>query len=156
MKTLNDYMAMNYRMEIIEDREEGGYVVSYPELPGCLTCGETIESAVANAIDAKKAWLEAALEEGIEIHEPDSLDEYSGQFKLRIPRSLQLGYKFGFIDDSETWLLMLKKRNTSVHIYNEEEVDELILLIRDSFIPAFTALKDTLVKKLDEAESNWE
>ena len=67
MKTLNDYMAMNYRMEIIEDREEGGYVVSYPELPGCLTCGETIESAVANAIDAKKAWLEAALEEGIEI-----------------------------------------------------------------------------------------
>ena len=51
---------------------------------------------------------------------------------------------------------MLKKRNTSVHIYNDEEVDELILLIRDSFIPALTALKDTLVKKLDEAESNWE
>ena len=69
MKTLNDYMAMNYRMEIIEDREEGGYVVSYPELPGCLTCGETIESAVANAIDAKKAWLEAALEEGISMNQ---------------------------------------------------------------------------------------
>ena len=69
---------------------------------------------------------------------------------------LQLGYKIGFIDDSETWLLMLKKCNTSVHIYNEEEVDELILLIRDSFIPVFTVLKDTLVKKLDEAESNWE
>ena len=31
---------------------------------------------------------------------------------------LQLGYKIGFFDDSETWLLMLKKRNTSVHIYN--------------------------------------
>ena len=57
--------------------------------------------------------------------------------------------------DSEVWLLMLKKRNTSVHIYNEDEVDEMILLIRDSFIPAFTALKDTLVKKLDEAESSW-
>ena len=48
------------------------------------------------------------------------------------------------------------RKRLSVHIYNEEEVDELILLIRDSFIPAFTALKDTLVKKLDEAESNWE
>lgn len=69
---------------------------------------------------------------------------------------LQLGYKLGFIDDSETWLLMLKKHNTSVHIYNEEEVDELILMIRDSFIPALTALKDTLARKLDEAESNWE
>lgn len=68
---------------------------------------------------------------------------------------LQLAYKIGFISDSEVWLLMLKKRNTSVHIYNEDEVDEMILLIRDSFIPAFTALKDTLVKKLDEAESGW-
>lgn len=88
MKVLNDYMAMPYRMEIVEDRDEGGFVISYPDLPGCITCGETIELAVANAVDAKKAWFEAALEEGIEIHEPDSLDKYSGQFKLRIPRSL--------------------------------------------------------------------
>lgn len=88
MKTLNDYMAMSYRMEIVEDKDEGGFVVTYPDLPGCITCGKTIESAVANAADAKKAWLEAALEEGIEIQEPDSLEDYSGQFKLRIPRSL--------------------------------------------------------------------
>lgn len=68
---------------------------------------------------------------------------------------LQLGYKIGFISDSEVWLLMLKKRNTSVHLYNEEEVDEIIILVRDSFLPAFTALQDTLEKKLAEAESNW-
>ena len=34
MKTLNDYLAMSYRMEIVEDKDEGGFVVSYPELPG--------------------------------------------------------------------------------------------------------------------------
>ena len=68
---------------------------------------------------------------------------------------LQLAYKFGFINDSEIWLLMLKKRNTSVHIYSEDEGDEMIVLIRDSFIPAFAALKDTLAKKLVEAESDW-
>ena len=88
MRTIDHYMSLNYRMEIVEDKEEGGFVVSYPELPGCITCGETMESAIANAQDAKKAWVQAALEEGIEIHEPDSLEEYSGQFKLRIPRSL--------------------------------------------------------------------
>ena len=44
MKTLNDYFTMNYRMEIIEDKDEGGFVVSFPELPGCITCGETVES----------------------------------------------------------------------------------------------------------------
>ena len=68
---------------------------------------------------------------------------------------LQLGYKVGFVNDSEVWLLMLKKRNTSVHIYNEDEVNEMIMLIRDSFIPAFVVLKDTLIKKLDEVESDW-
>lgn len=88
MKTLNDYLTINYRMEILEDKDEGGFVVTFPELPGCITCGETIEIAIQNALDAKKAWLEVAIEEGIEINEPDKLEDYSGQFKLRIPRSL--------------------------------------------------------------------
>ena len=57
-------------------------------LNGCITCGETIESTVTNALDAKKAWIEAAIEAWVEIYEPDSLEGYSGQFKLRIPRSL--------------------------------------------------------------------
>ena len=73
MKTLNDYLAMSYRMEIVEDKDEGGFVVSFPDLPGCISCGETVESAVANAMDAKKEWLAAALEDGVKIHEPDSL-----------------------------------------------------------------------------------
>ena len=63
MKTLNDYLAMSYRMEIVEDKDEGGFVVSFPDLPGCISCSETVESAVANAMDAKKEWLAAALEE---------------------------------------------------------------------------------------------
>lgn len=88
MKTLNEYLALPYRMEIVEDRDEGGFVASYPDLPGCITCGETLESAAANAQDAKRTWLEAALEEGIPIREPDDLESYSGQFKLRLPRSL--------------------------------------------------------------------
>lgn len=88
IKTINDYISLPYRMEIVEDLAEGGYVVSFPELPGCITCGETVEKAVENANDAKKAWLEAALEEGLEIQEPEELEGYSGQFKLRIPKSL--------------------------------------------------------------------
>lgn len=39
MKTLNDYMSMSYRMEVVEDKTEGGFVVSYPDLPGCITSG---------------------------------------------------------------------------------------------------------------------
>lgn len=85
MKTLNDYMKLPYKLEIIPDTDEGGFIASYPDLPGCISCGDTVEAAAANALDAKKAWLEAALEDGIDIREPDS---YSGQFKLRLPKSL--------------------------------------------------------------------
>lgn len=70
MKTLNAYLAMNHRMEIAEDKDEGGFVVSFPDLPGCMSSGETKESAIANALDAKKAWLKAAIEDGVQITEP--------------------------------------------------------------------------------------
>lgn len=88
MRTIEEYLNMPYKMEIVPDTAEGGYVASFPELPGCITCGETVEDAVTNAIDAKKEWLEAAIENGIEIFCPDSADKYSGQFKLRLPKSL--------------------------------------------------------------------
>lgn len=65
---------------------------------------------------------------------------------------LQRGCKVGFVDDAPVWLLMLKKRNQSVHLYDEDEIDELILLIKDTFIPAFARLGKTLEKKLEEAE----
>ena len=88
MKKIEEYMALPYRLEIVPDPDEGGFVVSYPELPGCITCAETIEKLIRNAEDAKLAWITAALDEGIAIQEPASIDDYSGQFKLRIPKSL--------------------------------------------------------------------
>ncbi len=117
MKTLDDYMQISYRMEIVEDKQEGGFVVSFPELPGCITCGETIESAIANAMDAKKSWLEAALEQGIEI--ADDLKKYSGQFKLRIPRSLHKSLaehskKEGI--SMNQYCVYLLSRNDAMHI----------------------------------------
>lgn len=88
MRTLDEYMRLPYRMEVVPDTAEGGYVVRFPELPGCLNCGDTLEEAVRNAEDCKREWLTAALEDGIDIPVPLSEDEYSGQFKLRIPKSL--------------------------------------------------------------------
>lgn len=90
------------------------------------------------------AWK--ALQEVLRMHGVEGAETGS-------PREiLQVGYKVGFVNDSSVWLLMLKKRNTSIHIYNEEEIDELIVFIRDSFIPAFTDLEETLQEKLIEVD----
>ena len=80
----------------------------------------------------------------------------AGEAQTGSPREiLQLGYKMGFVDDEAVWLTMLKKRNSTVHIYNEDEADELVLLIRDSFIPAFSALGQTLQLKLKEVDDTY-
>ena len=42
MKTIEEYMRLPYKLEIVRDTEEGGYVGSYPELRGCITVGATL------------------------------------------------------------------------------------------------------------------
>lgn len=88
MKTIDYYMNLPYKLEIVPDLDEGGYIARYPELPGCITVGNSLEETVRNVLDAKREWLTAALGDGNTINEPISLEEYSGQFKLRIPKSL--------------------------------------------------------------------
>ena len=60
MKTIEYYQGLPYRLEIIPDLDEGGYVARYPELPGCITVGETMIDAAKNAEDAKNDALEKA------------------------------------------------------------------------------------------------
>ena len=68
--SLKEYMELPYSMSIIPDTVEGGFTVIFPELPGCMTCGDTIEEAVEMAMDAKKCWLEDAIEMGKKIPLP--------------------------------------------------------------------------------------
>lgn len=73
MKPINEYLKLPYKMEIIPDAEEGGFTVVFPELPGCLTCGETMDEALKNAEDAKREWILSTLEDGNEIPLPQNL-----------------------------------------------------------------------------------
>lgn len=41
-KKLVYYQKLPYRLEIIPDTKEGGYAARYPQLNGCITCGDTI------------------------------------------------------------------------------------------------------------------
>ena len=85
---LNDYMKLKYPFEIIPDEIEGGFAIEYPDLPGCLSCGDTIEETIANGEDARYAWIGYAIDNNLEIPLPNSMARYSGQFKLRIPKEL--------------------------------------------------------------------
>ena len=92
------------------------------------------------------AWK--ALKAVLELDGVQSSDTGSPRDVLKTAASV------GFLKDDEVWLLMLKKRNLSTHIYDEEEADELMILLRDSFIPAFRTLRDFLMQKQAEIEAD--
>ncbi|MBL8156645.1 MAG: type II toxin-antitoxin system HicB family antitoxin [Anaerolineae bacterium] len=48
----------------------GGWLAEIPLLPGCVSDGETPDEAILMIEDAKRGWLESALELGIPIPEP--------------------------------------------------------------------------------------
>ena len=68
---------------------------------------------------------------------------------------LKQGFSYGFLGDEDIWILMLKKRNVTAHIYNEDEVNELLDMIRDSFIMAFGRLLISLKEKYKEVEGEY-
>lgn len=78
MKSIDYYLSLSYRLEIFRDPDEGGYVARFSDLPGCITSGESLESVTKNAEDAKRAWLAAALEDGVPIAEPEESGSKSG------------------------------------------------------------------------------
>ena len=87
-KNLKYYMSLPYRVEVVEDKEEGGFALRCPDLNGCVTNAPTIEEGFKQLEDAKREWFSACLEDGIAIPEPTRAEDYSGQFKLRLPKSL--------------------------------------------------------------------
>ena len=82
----------DYRFTVrpLTDDEGGGYLIEFPDLPGCMSDGETIEEAVANGQDAKASWIAAMAEAGRPVPPPtvEPLETYSGKWQLRTPKSL--------------------------------------------------------------------
>ena len=66
--------------------EGGGYLIEFPDLPGCISDGETVDEAVANGMDAKREWLAVAREQGRIV--PGAGGQLSGKWVQRVPRSL--------------------------------------------------------------------
>ena len=58
-----------YTIILYPEPEEGGYSVTVPALPGCVTQGETLEEAIAMARDAIRVYIESLVAEGLPIPE---------------------------------------------------------------------------------------
>jgi antitoxin HicB len=74
-----------YEIDVVPN-EHGGFYARIPDFPTVFTGGATPEEAMANALEAVELMVEEYRERGLPGPEP--LATYSGQFNVRLPRSL--------------------------------------------------------------------
>jgi antitoxin HicB len=83
-----NHQMEDYKLEIrhLNETDGGGFLASFPELPGCMGDGETPEAAIQDARDAFEAWIEARL--ALELPIPKPGVQVSGKLLARLPKSL--------------------------------------------------------------------
>lgn len=93
------YMLPEYPVTIIEDMEEGGYTITLPDCPGCITCCQRWEDIPATIEDAQKEWLEVVTENvtpPVEERQEKDLDYYMGLFyNIDVVSRDESGYTVG-------------------------------------------------------------
>ena len=84
------FEAYAHVVEPLTEDDGGGYLITFPDLPGCMSDGETEAEAVANAHDAFSAWVSARVHMGKPIPKPTRHGETAEPVRLmqRLPRSL--------------------------------------------------------------------
>jgi antitoxin HicB len=87
---VEDYLELPYTLEVVKDESDNysGWFARVVELPGCMTQADSFTELAEMVKDAMTAWIETALEDGQTIPLPRSVEDYSGRFVIRIPKSL--------------------------------------------------------------------
>jgi predicted HicB family RNase H-like nuclease len=86
-KTLAGYLAQRYSFDVVAD-PDGGYVILFRDLPGCMTQVDSVDQIPAAASEIRELWIETECERGADIPEPSYPEEHSGKFNVRLSRSL--------------------------------------------------------------------
>jgi predicted RNase H-like HicB family nuclease len=79
---------LNYSVEAIWSEEDECYIATIPEFPGLSAFGDTQEKAIKEAKIALKGFIKVYKEDGCDLPKPYILEPFSGQTRLRLPKSL--------------------------------------------------------------------
>ena len=80
---LEDYAI---RIEPLSSDEGGGFLVTVPDLPGCIADGETVEQAITEAHDAFEAWAMAERQDRGELPAPKTPDSAGATLNANAPK----------------------------------------------------------------------
>ncbi len=84
---IDEALIQSYAFTIrpLSEEDGGGFAIEYPDLPGCISDGETPEEAMRHGLDAVNAYLMDCAKNGDPVPRPSPA---SGQWRQRVPKSL--------------------------------------------------------------------
>ena len=87
---LQDYTKLPYTRLVQEMHDESGHYFygRILELDGCQSTADTLDELYHNLNEAMEGYLEVKLEYNQPIPMPESVNNYSGKFVVRVPKSL--------------------------------------------------------------------
>jgi antitoxin HicB len=86
MKKSSEKTLLGYEMRLIPEKESGYFAVRFPDFPGIVTGGYSVEEALKNAQEALEITMETMKKHKVPLPEPKT--RFSGQFNVRVPRDL--------------------------------------------------------------------
>lgn len=132
-----------YSMLVQWSEDDKAFVATVPELPGLSAFGSTSEKAVKELTIAQKLFLEVLREDGDEVPEPELLKPYSGQTRLRLPKSLHASLaneaKKEEVSLNTFILYLLSKRNAAAMV--ERKIEELSNRVSNYMLSNFPEAK---------------
>lgn len=139
MKKINKKSKYPFEITILPEDDGGGFLITFPDLPGCMADGETIEQAIENGQDAVFCWLAVAKERGQDVPEPGR--SHSGQYVQRLPKSLHAKLA-----------AMSKAENTSINQLAATLIAEGIGRLSASPAEKVVGVQDTIIQDKEKAE----
>jgi len=85
MKTDQDTVP-RFEIRPLSEAEGGGYLIEFPDYPGCMADGETPEEAIREGRDALDSYRRTLAALGRPL--PHDGDAFGGQWRQRVPKSM--------------------------------------------------------------------
>ncbi len=79
-----------FTMRHLSKEDGGGYLIEFPDLPGCMSDGETMDEAIQHGKAAVADWIESAKSMNRSIPRPGEFECQSGKWVQRVPKSIHL------------------------------------------------------------------
>lgn len=145
------YMEEYYPVKIVEDTEEGGFTITLPDCPGCITCCQNWEDIPAAIADAQREWMEAVTEnitppdpdeEDFDYEISDDEEWYQGERGEALRYYMNLEYNIRFWMDSSNYYNVALREIPSVSGFGASPEMAMRMLELEKRSWLFCALRD--------------